>query len=123
LIAFPNGFQHRVGSFKLADATEPGHRKILALFLVAPTCPIISTANVPPQQRAWWLKRIKELESGISDLPTELVNMIGEEVRDFPIGLEEAKELREELMKERGLNDRMVEYQVTQENQFSFCEH
>jgi hypothetical protein len=49
--------------------------------------------------------------------------MIGEEVRDFPIGLEEAKELREELMKERGLNDRMVEYQVTQENQFSFCEH
>jgi hypothetical protein len=42
--------------------------------------------------------------------------MIGEEVRDFPIGLEEAKELREELMKERGLNDRMVEYQVTQEN-------
>jgi hypothetical protein len=69
------------------------------------------------------LKRIKELESGISDLPTELVNMIGEEARDFPIGLEEAKELREELMKERGLNDRMVEYQVTQRNQFSFCEH
>jgi hypothetical protein len=69
------------------------------------------------------LKRIKELESGISDLPIELVNMIGEEARDFPIGLEEAKELREELMKERGLNDRMVEYQVTQENQFSFCEH
>jgi hypothetical protein len=79
--------------------------------------------NVPPQKRHWWLKRIKEFENGISDLPTELVDIIGEEVRDFPIGLEEAKELREELMKKRGLNDRMVEYQVTQENHFSFCEY
>jgi hypothetical protein len=122
MIAFPNGFQHRVGSFKLADATRPGHRKILALFLVAPTCPIISTANVPPQQRDWWLKRIKALESRISHLPIELVDIIGEEVKDFPIGLDEAKELREELMKERGMMDKYAVSDMTHET-FTFCEH
>jgi hypothetical protein len=121
-IAFPNGFQHRVGSFKLADATKPGHRKILALFLVAPTCPIISTANVPPQQREWWLKRVKEVESRITQLPTELIDEIGKGVQDFPIGLDEAKELREELMKERGRMDVAVGSRVESES-FNFCEH
>ncbi|KZV97535.1 hypothetical protein EXIGLDRAFT_832794 [Exidia glandulosa HHB12029] len=33
-IAFPNIFQHRVAPFSLLDKTKPGHRKILALFLV-----------------------------------------------------------------------------------------
>jgi hypothetical protein len=54
LLTFPNILQHRILPFKLADATKPGHRKILALFLVDPGIRIISTANVPPQQRDWW---------------------------------------------------------------------
>ncbi|NEE29990.1 DUF4246 domain-containing protein, partial [Streptomyces sp. SID7982] len=33
-LAFPNVLQHRVGSFRLTDPTRPGHRKILAFFLV-----------------------------------------------------------------------------------------
>jgi hypothetical protein len=122
LIAFPNGFQHRVGSFKLQDSTKPGHRKILALFLVAPSLPIISTANVPPQQRDWWLRELKTGGSKVSDLPTELIDMIGDGVDDFPIGLEEAKRIREELMAERGMMDQAVE-NVMAEWAFNFCEH
>ncbi|KAG8424818.1 hypothetical protein J3458_001579 [Metarhizium acridum] len=51
---FSNLCQHRVQPFKLEDPTKPGHRKILALFLVDPAIPVISTANVPPQQKHWY---------------------------------------------------------------------
>ena len=51
LLTFPNILQHQVKPFELADKTKKGHRKILALFLVDPGIRIISTANVPPQQR------------------------------------------------------------------------
>ncbi|KAF9692477.1 hypothetical protein EKO04_009621 [Ascochyta lentis] len=122
LIAFPNGLQHRVGNFKLVDPTRPGHRKILALFLVAPTIPIISTANVPPQQRDWWLREVGLDESRIGQLPAELVEMIAEGVEDFPIGLEEAKAIRQELMVERGKMNEIVDREMWDEN-FSFCEH
>ncbi|KAF2280444.1 uncharacterized protein EI97DRAFT_439458 [Westerdykella ornata] len=110
LIAFPNGFQHRVGGFKLADPTKPGHRKIVALFLVDPMLPIISTANVPPQQRDWWLRSIGAKDGALGErLPAELVHMVGSRVDDFPIGLEEAKVVREKLMEERGKLDRTVD--------------
>ncbi|KAF5681277.1 hypothetical protein FHETE_66 [Fusarium heterosporum] len=55
-IFFPNLVQHRVSPFQLVDKTKPGYRKILALFLVDPSIPIISTSNVPPQQKHWWDK-------------------------------------------------------------------
>ncbi|KAF4343552.1 hypothetical protein FBEOM_2461 [Fusarium beomiforme] len=51
LLAFPNVFQHRVPSFELQDPTKPGHRRFIALWLVDPHRRIISTANVPPQQK------------------------------------------------------------------------
>ncbi|WKT53633.1 Protein of unknown function DUF4246 [Fusarium oxysporum f. sp. vasinfectum] len=41
---FPNIFQHHINSFKLADPIKPGHRKILALFLVDPAILGISNA-------------------------------------------------------------------------------
>jgi hypothetical protein len=122
LIAFPNGFQHRVGDFRLIDPTRPGHRKILALFLVAPTIPIISTANVPPQQRDWWARELKLSQSKIGQLPAELVDMIVNGVEDFPISLEEAKVIREELMVERGKMNEAVDREMFDES-FSFCEH
>lgn len=123
LIAFPNGFQHRVGAFKLADPTKPGHRKILALFLVAPTIPVISSANVPPQQRDWWAREVKLDESRVAQLPAELVDMIAEGVKDFPIGLDDAKEIRGELMAERGRINKAVEHEIFKDERFSFCEH
>jgi hypothetical protein len=46
--AFPNILQQRVGPFRLADPSRPGHRKILAFFLGDPAVTITSTSDVPP---------------------------------------------------------------------------
>lgn len=94
-LVFPNVLQHRVDAFRLADPTRPGHRKILAFFLVDPEERIVSTSDVPPQQ-PW------------SDTST--------------MTLEQAKTYREELMKERKFfvaehNEQLYE------REFSLCEH
>lgn len=121
LLAFPNVFQHRVAPFKLEDPSKAGHRKILALFLIDPHCRIISTANVPPQQKSWWSPEIRDSER-LAGMPNEVVDQIVNEVDDFPISLEEAKELRLELMEERKVFvdevDKEIEFST-----FFFCEH
>ncbi|MGW3989942.1 DUF4246 domain-containing protein [Streptomyces sp. NPDC004830] len=94
-LAFPNTLQHRVGSFRLKDPARPGHRKILAFFLVDPSERIVSTSDVPPQQ-PW---------SGTSTMT-----------------LDQAKAYREELMRERKFfvaehNEQLYE------REFSLCEH
>ncbi|TXS50099.1 DUF4246 domain-containing protein [Streptomyces sp. t39] len=94
-LAFPNILQHRVGPFRLADATRPGHRKILAFFLVDPSQTIVSTSDVPPQQ-PW---------SATSTMT-----------------LEQAEAFREQLMQERKFfvdehNEQLYE------REFSLCEH
>ncbi|MFJ3912898.1 DUF4246 domain-containing protein [Streptomyces vinaceus] len=94
-LAFPNILQHRVGPFRLADGGRPGHRKILAFFLVDPGQEIVSTSDVPPQQ-PW------------SETST--------------MTLEQAKAYREELMQERKFfvdehNEQLYE------REFSLCEH
>ncbi|MCX5388885.1 DUF4246 domain-containing protein [Streptomyces sp. NBC_00094] len=94
-LAFPNILQHRVDSFSLSDPTRPGHRKILAFFLVDPSEKIVSTSDVPPQQ-PW------------SDTST--------------MTLEQAKSYREQLMQERKFfvdehNEQLYE------REFSLCEH
>lgn len=94
-LAFPNVLQHRVGEFRLADATRPGHRKILAFFLVDPSEKIVSTSDVPPQQ-PW------------SDTST--------------MTLEEAKTYREQLMQERKFFVDEHNEQIY-EREFSLCEH
>jgi hypothetical protein len=69
--------------FKLVDRTKPGHRKILALFLVDPNIKIISSANVPCQRKDWWRE---EIEHGGFDtvLPRELGDLVFGAVEDFP---------------------------------------
>ncbi|MFF5447813.1 DUF4246 domain-containing protein [Streptomyces sp. NPDC012888] len=94
-LAFPNILQHRVDSFRLADPTRPGHRKILAFFLVDPEQRIVSTADVPPQQ-PW---------SATSTMTRE-----------------EAERFREELMQERKFFVDEHNEQVY-EREFSLCEH
>lgn len=94
-LAFPNVLQHRVGSFRLADPTRPGHRKILAFFLVDPSHRIVSTSDVPPQQ-PW--------------------------AETSTMTLEQAREFREQLMRERKFfvdehNEQLYE------REFSLCEH
>ncbi|MGW4631603.1 DUF4246 domain-containing protein [Nocardia sp. NPDC004415] len=94
-LAFPNILQHRVAPFQLADPTRPGHRKILAFFLIDPTTPITSTTDIPPQQP--WSPTITMTRA-------------------------EAEAFREELMKERKYfvdehNEDLYE------REFSLCEH
>ncbi|KAJ6787386.1 hypothetical protein PWT90_08600 [Aphanocladium album] len=101
LVAFPNVYQHRVTPFELKDKSKPGHRKILALFLVDPKIPIISTASVPPQQSHW--------RPAPEEVPVE----------DWPISLEEAKQTRLELMSERTAMEREVD-DALQDDQWSF---
>ncbi|MEV7546941.1 DUF4246 domain-containing protein [Streptomyces sp. NPDC089915] len=94
-LAFPNVLQHRVGSFRLADPARPGHRKILAFFLVDPSETVVSTSDVPPQQ-PW--------------------------AETSTMTLAQAREYREQLMRERKFfvaehNDQLYE------REFSLCEH
>ncbi|KAJ1764747.1 hypothetical protein LPJ74_006580, partial [Coemansia sp. RSA 1843] len=48
-VVFPNIYRHKVGGFKLADPTKPGHRNIFAFFFIDPSTRIPSTKIVPPQ--------------------------------------------------------------------------
>jgi hypothetical protein len=100
LLTFPNVFQHRVGPFGLVDKTKPGHRKILALFLVDPHIKVISSAHVPCQQKEWWMQELLT-KSAIPKLPVEILNEVVDNVEEFPISLNEAKKLRLDLMEER----------------------
>jgi hypothetical protein len=104
LLAFPNVLQHQVQPFELIDKTKPGHRKILAMFLIDPHTPILSTANVPPQRKDWWAHELRK-SAPFASLPEELFEMIIDRVEDFPMSWQQAVEAREKLMKERGKVD------------------
>lgn len=118
-IFFPNLFLHKVKPFALQDPTRPGHRKILALFLVDPKVPIISTSNVPPQQRHWWAT--EEYIRSKMNLPVEIGQMVLDNV-DFPFGEAEAKRLREELIEERKTQQSAFANDIA-DIHFGFCEH
>ncbi|KAK5110463.1 hypothetical protein LTR62_005814 [Meristemomyces frigidus] len=121
LLTFPNVMQHRVHPFTLQDPSQPGHRKLLALFLVDPHLPIPSTATVPPQQKHWWSDVVLTLDA-VADLPLELAERIVESAGEFPYGLSRARELREELMGERSAL-RVEVGERMEERAFNFCEH
>ncbi|KAJ2886643.1 hypothetical protein H4R27_000506 [Coemansia aciculifera] len=119
-IVFPNIYQHQVSSFKLADPTKPGHRKILAFFFIDPSTRIPSTEIVPPQQQSWWT------ESALSTSPLGELPLLGTEgilnQVDFPISLDEAKNIRLELMDERSVSNTSIsEYKFA--SLLYLCEH
>lgn len=78
-VAFPNVLQNRVEPFTLADKKKPGHRKILAMFLVDPHTRVLSTRQVPPQNRSWWADEVRQIRP-FARLPEELFAMIIEQV-------------------------------------------
>ncbi|KAL7921214.1 hypothetical protein ACQKWADRAFT_295867 [Trichoderma austrokoningii] len=121
-VFFPNLLQHRVSPFRLKDPTRPGHRKILALFLVDPAIPVISTANVPPQQRHWWSRESGVEEALARRLPNELAQAILEDTEELPISLNEAKSIRLDLMAERSVKKDVMDEEL-QRVTWNFCEH
>ncbi|KAF9561123.1 hypothetical protein EC968_005839 [Mortierella alpina] len=119
-IAFPNIYQHQVQPFELEDPTKPGTRSILVFFLVDPAKPILSTTNVPPQQKTW--APTKGLLQEVQEkMPPEIFAEIHKLV-DWPINLDEAKLHREELMKERKYFVQTMNTDMF-ERPFSLCEH
>lgn len=119
LIAFPNTLQHKVAPFELADKTKPGHRRFLVLWLVDPHYRICSTRNVPPQQHDWWAPGAYE-KVDFTPFPAEILNMITDNIGEWPMGLDEAKKLRLELMAERTRAQEMV---TERPGEYNFCEH
>lgn len=120
LLAFPNIFQHQVQPFELVDSSKPGHRKIVALFLVDPAVHVLSSANVPPQQQAWWSERFV-FRGRLGRLPPEVTELVVDGV-DFPISLEEAKKARLQLIEERGNVIEVVKERLSS-RWWNFCEH
>ncbi|KAF7330975.1 hypothetical protein MVEN_02437600 [Mycena venus] len=127
-LAWPNVYQHRVTPFRLLDPTKPGHRKILAIFLVDPSIdPIPSATTIPPQQVEWAFDALEEAASDpnslFSHLPPELLNVIHD---NFPstfnaMERDEAEEYRIELMAER--TDFRQEREEELSYAFNMCEH
>lgn len=122
-IAFPNIYQHKVSPFELADKTKPGHRKIVALFLLDPEHPRFSTTDIPPQQAEWFEVAMQQApqNSLFRKLPAEIMK---ETTRQLPnlMTLEEAKQYRLTLMDERtAFVDTQDENYFASE--FNFCEH
>ncbi|KAH7163348.1 hypothetical protein B0J13DRAFT_591919 [Dactylonectria estremocensis] len=113
MLFIPNVYQYETSSFKLVDMTRPGHCKVLALYLVDPAMPIISTANVPPQQRDWWTERTSSA-GRTTKLPPELMDIVMSNV-DFPFDEDEARKMRAELMVERNVKDRVVDNDLTKD--------
>jgi len=116
LLVFPNVFRHRVAPFELVDKTKPGHRKIVALFLVDPESPIISTSSVPPQQATWG-----SIPAVDNKLPPEIAQLVYNDL-GCPYPLSEAKKLRAELIEERKAIEEVVGKTLT-ETEWCFCEH
>ena len=113
LVTFPNIIQHRVEGFRLQDATKPGHRKIVALFLVNPHVKILSSAKIPCQRKDWWDEHQKSQQKpGDGEMASV----------DFPLMMDEAKEMRLKLMAERSLFDE-GQKATLDEHTFNLCEH
>ncbi|KAI8634306.1 hypothetical protein F5Y19DRAFT_487765 [Xylariaceae sp. FL1651] len=120
-LAFPNVLAHQVQPFKLADRTRPGHRKILAMFLVEPHIRVLSTSVVPPQRKDWWAREVRKI-SPLRGLPMELFDLIVGFVDGFPMSWEDALTVREKLIRERSWVKEAFE-KTLEENTYNFCEH
>ena len=99
VVVFPNMFQHHVDPFELKDKTKPGHRKILCFFIVDPyNHNVISTDNVPPQQKEWWDdSSLDYLFPG--NLKQQMLDLKGGGTA-WPMTFEQAKEARDDLIDE-----------------------
>ncbi|KAK6091368.1 hypothetical protein MT418_8560 [Batrachochytrium dendrobatidis] len=94
-VVYPNRYQHKEQSFELADPTQPGHCKILTFFVVNPSCRIVSTAHVAPQQPQWYNSSLDK-----AHIPPELWNDITQYIQGVQSPAE-AKHYRDELTGDR----------------------
>ncbi|KAI8307652.1 hypothetical protein K4K61_003405 [Colletotrichum sp. SAR11_59] len=117
LVAYPNTLQHRVEAYELLDRSRPGRRRCLTMHLVDPHYRICSTRNVPPQQHDWWVEEgPAKIDWAGHHVPQEIINRIMTEVGEWPIGMEEASRVRDEVINEHlagmeAVQDKVMRYQ------------
>ncbi|KAI8194462.1 hypothetical protein K4K49_009576 [Colletotrichum sp. SAR 10_70] len=117
LVAYPNTLQHRVEAYELLDRSRPGRRRCLTVHLVDPHYRICSTRNVPPQQHDWWVgEGPAKIDWAGHHVPQEIINRIMTEVGEWPMGMEEATRVRDEVIDEHlagmeAVQDRVMRYQ------------
>ena len=99
-IVFPNALRRRVAPFHLLDPSRGGALRSLVFLLVDPAVRIPSTADVPPQQRAWLEREMLSSEGALRCLPEVLVREVMAYVGDG-ITPQEARTHREKLVGER----------------------
>ncbi|EJD05709.1 uncharacterized protein FOMMEDRAFT_77890 [Fomitiporia mediterranea MF3/22] len=98
-IAFPNFYQHCIRGIQLRNGCEKGRITVLELYLVDPDVPpIVSTADVAPQQRDWILRALAD--SVDRRLPQEVLEKIVDMVEGV-FSDEEAEKYRAEITQER----------------------
>ncbi|KAF7946952.1 uncharacterized protein EAE97_004201 [Botrytis byssoidea] len=100
LLSWSNALQYRLEPFTRSSLTEPGNAKFIKLMLVDSYYRICSTRNVPPQRRDWWTSEVFGKDNLGRKLPAELLKMIEKAVDGWPIGRDEAKEDRDNLLEE-----------------------
>ncbi|KAJ2847315.1 hypothetical protein GGI22_006011 [Coemansia erecta] len=89
-VCFPNSYQYCKPLVKLADASKPGHVKMLLFYFAHPGVRLPSTSIVAPQQQDWWAERAFAVPP-FKNLPGELCHMIRQQVA-MPMSLEKAHE-------------------------------
>jgi hypothetical protein len=127
ILVFRNDYQHCLTLLHNPSKTEVATRKIVCWFVINPDVPIISTADVPPQQWDLRMRAQGVALIGVSrrvlrgrSLPRDVVLQILERAH-IGMSLADARRHREALMKERKvfINDQNKEM----EREFSLCEH
>ncbi|KAF8167501.1 hypothetical protein B0H34DRAFT_682074 [Crassisporium funariophilum] len=98
-LVFPNIYQHRQTTFTLTDPSKEGHLTAVWFYLVDPEIkPIVSTAVVAPQQKAWIHKALDNCLD--SRLPNEVVDKILDHVEGL-MTFQEAVEYKKQLLATR----------------------
>lgn len=98
---------------ELLDRSCPGRRRFLVLHLVDPRYRVSSTKNVPPQQHGWWAaagaSKVDWASRGVSqEIADQIANLVGE----WPMGLNEAQSLRDEMLEEQARATEAVQENV-----------
>lgn len=137
---------------RLQDSTRPGHRRFIALWLVDPNIRIINTGMAPPQHLDWWLEAVlgsPQMRQMVAKLPLDVIKLLLQHSNDpgmgnrgfnrlppdlgimttehlkldaMPMGEEEAKEHRLELMETSIAFEQKVDSEWRSRT-YSFCEH
>lgn len=100
LLSWPNTLRSKEEPFSLVNPHQPGHLTIIKLRLVDPHYRICSTQNVPPQQHDWWAAAARHASNLDTRLPPELVHLVMEQTKWWPMSTKEAQRLREEFRRD-----------------------